>query len=162
MDEWVGENSRDNGFKTDAAGNFVPRSNKRSSFELNRDSAYFKGDYAKKDFKTNDYSKKSWWGDTKYEAKNYQGDTDGSRFRSASRFQGAGAREAGSAADLPGAYKTGSYATRAARETAGTRIDRPSDAETDVRRRVYTAPSVIDWREQRGMTVSEAKGLLGR
>ncbi len=153
---------RDGGYSKDPEGNFVPSSKKRSSFEHNRDSKYFKGDYAKKDFKTNDYSKKSWWGDTQYESKKYEGDTDGSRFQTSSKFQGAGAREANTAADLPGNYKTGNYATSSAREATSRRIDKPSDAETDIRRRVYSAPSVVDWKEQRGMSVSDTKGFLGR
>jgi hypothetical protein len=162
LDEWVGETTRDNGYKTDADGNLVPRSNKRSSFELNRDSPHFKGDYAKKNFKTNDYSKKSWWGDTQYESKKFGGDTDGSRFQTSSRFQDSGAREANTSAKLPGAYRTNQYGTSTAREAGGSRFGKPSDAETDVRRRVYTPPAVVDWREQRSMSVGETKSFLGR
>ena len=39
---------------------------------------------------------------------------------------------------------------------------KPSDAETDVRRRVFDAPDVIDWREQRPLTIQETRGILGR
>lgn len=151
-----------NGFTTDKDGNWVPQKDKRSSFETNRESAYFKGDYNKKEFKTKDISKKAWWGDTKYESKKFEGNTDGSRFQTASNLQGKGARESGANARLPGAYKTSDYATNSANEASGTRIDRPSDAETDIRRRVYTAPSVIDWKEQRALSVGQTNGILGR
>ena len=153
---------RDGGYTKDAEGNFLPTSNKRSSFELNRDSPHFKGEYAKKGFKTNDYSKKSWWGDTRYESKKFGGDTDGSRFQTSSRFQNAGAREANTSAKLPGAYRTDQYGTSTAREEGSSRFGKPSDAETDIRRRVYTPPAVVDWREQRSMSMGETKSFLGR
>lgn len=154
---------RDGGFSRDSEGNWVAKSKKRSSFETNRESAYFKDGYAKKEYGgKKDYSKKSWWGDTTYESKSYGGDTDGSRFQTTSRLQGQGAREAGDAANLPGNYRTGNYKTGSAREAARNNLDKPSDAETDVRRRVYPAPSVVNWGEQRSMSMQETKGILGR
>jgi len=151
-----------NGYKQDGEGNWLPQSDKRSSFELNRESAYFKGDYAKKQYKTGDYAKKSWWGDTKYESKRYEGKTDGSRFQTTSKFQQQGAREANTAADIPDNYKTGNYATSAAREAGSKRLGKSSDAETDVRRRVFPQPEMFDWRQQRDMSVSETKNIMGR
>lgn len=155
--------SGETGYGTNSEGQWVAKSEKRSSFERgNRDSAYFKGDYSKKGYETKKFAKQSWWGDTKYESKSYQGDTDGSRFQTNSRLQGQGAREAGNSARLPGEYRTGDYATNSAREAGSSRLSKPSDAETDVRRRVYTPPAVIDWREQRNMSIGETKSLLGR
>ena len=151
-----------NGYKQDSEGNWLPQSDKRSSFELNRKSPYFKGDYAKKQYKTGDYAKKSWWGDTKYESKSYEGSTDGSRFQTTSKFQQQGAREAKTAADIPDNYKTGTYATTSAREAGSDRLGKTSDAETDSRRRVFPQPEIYDWREQRNLSVSETKGIMGR
>lgn len=151
-----------NGYTQDADGNWVPRSDKRSSFENQGKSPYFQDKYEKKSFKTGDYKKKSWWGSKEYGRKEYAGNTDGSRFQQASRLDGQGARESGSAADLPAAYQTGNYATSAARETGRTDLTKPSDAETDVRRRVYQAPEIIDWREQRSLSLEQSKGILGR
>ena len=163
VDDWVARKSKDNGYKQDANGAWVPKSDRRSSFESQGESAYFKGEYAKKEFKGGkEYAKKSWWGDTQYQSKAYQGDTDGSRFQTSSKFQGSQARNARKAANIPDNYQTGSYATGSAREASSKRIDRPSDAETDFRRKVYTAPSVIDWREQRAMDMSQSKSILGR
>lgn len=151
-----------NGYKQDSEGNWLPQSDKRSSFETNRESAYFKGDYAKKQYKTGEYAKKSWWGDTKYESKRYEGNTDGSRFQTNSKFQQQGAHEANTAADIPDNYKTGNYATSTAREGGAKRFEKSSDAETDVRRRVFSEPEIYDWRQQRNMSVSETKGIMGR
>jgi hypothetical protein len=154
---------RNGGFVKDDEGNWKSSSGKRSSFETNRESAYFKGDVQKKEYGgKKDYSKKSWWGDTRYESKTYEGNTDGSRFQTVSRHQGTGARESGSAADLPEAYQTGNYATGAARETGKRNISKPSDAETDVRRRVYPKPTVTNWGEERRMSMEDTKSFLGR
>jgi hypothetical protein len=153
---------QNNGFAQDAAGNWVPRDDKRSSYESQGASPYFKGEYSKKNYQAGEYSKKSWWGNKEYGRKSYAGDTDGSRFQKNSRLQGQSARETGGSADIPDAYQTGGYATSAARE-AGTRdIAKPSDAETDIRRRVYKQPEIIDWREQRSLTLEQSKGILGR
>lgn len=154
---------RDGGFTRDEEGNWKSSSKKRSSFETNRESAYFKGDVQKKEYGgKKDYSKKSWWGDTQYESKSYEGNTDASRFQTASRYQGSGARESGSAADLPDSYKTGNYATGAARESGARDISKPSDAETDIRRRVFPKPAITNWNEQRTMSMEETKSFLGR
>ncbi len=155
----MGEN---NGYKQDSEGNWTPQSDRRSPFESQGDSPYFSGNYQKKSYQTAEVAKKSWWGKSEHSKPSYQGDTDASHLKSSSRMQGQGAPEAGSAARLPEKYDTGSYATGTAREAAGKKFDRPSDAETDIRRRVYTPPSIIDWREQRKLSMEQSRGILGR
>jgi hypothetical protein len=151
-----------NGFKQDQSGNWVPRSDKRSSFENVGTSPYFKGNEKKKEFKAGEYQKKSWWGSRSFDMQAYQGNTDGSRFQKTASQQGATAMENRNAAGLTGDYATGSYATGAARETRAGAVSRVADAETDARRRVYQAPEVIHWREQRPITREQTKSLLGR
>lgn len=154
---------RDGGYAKDEDGNWSSSSKKRSSFETNRESAYFKGGVEKKEFGgKKDYSKKSWWGDTRYESKKYEGDTDGSRFQTASRYQGSGARESGSTANISKGYDTGSYETGSAREAGKTNLAKPSDAETDIRRRVYPKPHVTNWGENQRMSIEDTKSFLGR
>jgi len=155
------------GFAQDSEGNWKPMVNRRSSFErADRDSPYFKGDFAgtKKQFQTGEYQKKSWWGNKSYELKEYTGNTDGSRFQQSSRFGEMAARDGSKTAREGGgkAYKTNDYATKDAREASGKILDHPSDAETDVRRRVYASPSVIDWQEERKLNIQETKGILGK
>jgi hypothetical protein len=150
-----------NGYKQDTQGNWVPQNDQRSSFESKGKSPYFQGEYARKSYQTTDYAKKSWWGNKDYGRKPYAGDTDGSRFQKKSRFSQQGAPESDTAADLPGAYQTGTYATGAARETGRDGISKPSDTETDIRRRVYQSPEIIDWREQRSLSLEQSKGILG-
>ncbi len=152
-----------NGYKQDEAGNWVPRSDKRSSFESVGDSPYFKGNKKKKEFKVGEYQKKSWWGSRDFKMTSYEGNTDGSRFHKTAGQEGVTARENRSAVNhLPGDYKTSGFATGAAREAGMDGVSRVSDAETAVRRRVYQAPEVINWREQRPITREQTKSLLGR
>lgn len=151
-----------NGYQPDANGNWVPRSDRRSSFESQRESPYFKGDYRKKDYQTGQYARKSWWGNKDYGRQAYQGKTDGSRFQQSSRLQDQGAREAGTAARTPDPYQTSTYTTGTAREAGADSLARPSDAETDARRDVFVQPEIIDWREQRRLSVQESRSILGR
>jgi hypothetical protein len=150
------------GYKQDADGNWTAQSDRRSSFESKGDSPYFSGDYQKKSYQTSEVAKKSWWGKNEYARKSYAGNTDAGHLKTSSRHQGQGALEAGNDARLPQRYETGSYATGAAREASGETLERPSDAETDVRRRVFTPPSVIDWKEQRSLSMEQSRSILGR
>jgi hypothetical protein len=99
--------NQDNGYKQDEAGNWVPKSDQRSSFESIGESPYFKGTQKKKEFKTGAYQSKAFWGNRDFKVKSYQGDTDGSRFQTKARQQGMTAREGGDAAELPGEYARG-------------------------------------------------------
>ena len=151
-----------NGYKQDAKGNWVPQNDKRSSFESKDKSPYFHGNYQKKNYQTNAYAKKSWWGDKDYGSQTYTGNTDGKRFRKSSSLDGQGARESGTAAALPATtYQTDTYATGAARETGRGSIAKPSDTRTDMRRKVFKEPEIIDWKQQRALSLEQSKGILG-
>jgi hypothetical protein len=156
--------SESNGYQQDSNGNWVPKIDKRSSFESQGDSHNFKGEYSSgKTYKAGEYAKKSWWGNKDYGRQSYAGDTDGSRFQQKSRFDGKGARETtGDTAKIAGQYQTGTYATSTARESGKDDLTKPSDAETDSRRRVYQEPEIIDWKQQRAITLDQSKGILGR
>lgn len=162
VDEWVQETSRDNGMKQDANGNLIPKSDKRSSFESKGESNYASKAYQKKDYKTGDYAKKSWWGNKDYAAKEYAGNTDGSRFQTTSALQGQGAREAGSNAKIPDNYKTGDYTTGAAREAGTTPVKKGPNDQIENARKTFQVPEIIDWREQRSLSMDQSKGILGR
>jgi hypothetical protein len=151
-----------NGYKQDADGNWVPQNDKRSPYESKGQSSYFKGQYEKKAYKAGEYSKTSFWGNKEYGTRQYSGSTDGSRFQKDSRLSGQGARESGNSADIPKTYQTDSYATSAAHEAGNTAIARPADAETEMRRKIYQPPEIIDWREQRQLSLEQSKGILGK
>lgn len=151
-----------NGYTMDANGKWQTQTDKRSSFESKGPSNYFKGEYAKKDYKTTNYSKKSWWGNKDYQTKPYADSTDGSRFQKTSRLDGQNARDAGKSAGLNNVYQTNDYATDSAREQDTEKIKKFSNTETDIRRRVFPTPDVIDWKEQRTLSIGQSKEILGR
>lgn len=151
-----------NGYKQNSTGEWVAQSNQRSSFEQQKKSPYFQGNYEKKSYQTEAYTKKSWWGNKDYGRKEYDNDKDGSRFQQQSRFDNQGAPETGTAAELPGTYQTNNYATNPARETGKSKLAKPSDKQTDTRRKAYPAPEIIDWRQQRALSLEQSKGILGR
>ena len=65
------------------------------------------------------------------------------------------ARPKAAAAAIPDNYKTGGYATTAARES-GSSIAKSSDVETEIRRGDYP-----NWAEHRSLTVEQSRGILG-
>lgn len=150
-----------NGYKQDAHGNWVPQTDQRSQFEAKGESPYFKGKYDGKSYQTGSYDKKSWWGNKDYGTKAYANNTDGSRFQKNSPFSRQGAPESATPANLPGSYQTGAYATGAAREAGRQGVTRKADDLTESRRHAYEPPEVIDWREQRSLSVDQSKSLLG-
>jgi hypothetical protein len=128
---------------------------------FNRDNPEFKGKWDN-EYKAGDYKKKSWWGDKDYATKVYAGDTDANSLKKESRW---GKKNAGDgdklARESSETYGTKDYGTGRAREEGGDDIRKVSDAETDERRRVFTRPDVIPWRQQ-GLTVEDTNRMMGR
>ena len=95
------------GYMQDSEGKWVPRSDKRSSFESKGESPYFKGKIENKKYRTGDYTgKKSWWGSKEYGTKAY-GNTGESRFQGAEANQnGMASRHDGKAARESGVFET--------------------------------------------------------
>lgn len=151
------------GYKQNSEGNWVPKSDKRSSFDSVGESAYFKGKIDKKPYKTGDYAKKSWLGgDKDFGNKAFAGDTDGSRFQTAARQNGQMAGANGQSAGMNGPHETNTLGRDSARESGSSAVTRPLNETVEARRKIYKAPSVIDWRAQREMSMEQSKGILGR
>lgn len=153
--------SQDGGYKQDADGNWVPNSDKRSSFDNKRQSS-FKGKINKETYKTGDYAKKSWWGGKQYKSNEYKGNTDGSRFQTEARQNGQAARGSGQGARESGAFETNTLDSRSARESNTSSVNRGSSAYVESARNSYVAPSIIDWKAQRNMSRDQSRSILGR
>lgn len=151
-----------NGYAQDAQGNWKAKDNKRSPFDSKGEVAGLKKDYKKQDYQTGDYAKKSWWGNKDYDKKSYSGKTDGSRFKQASSLADQTASETGSSAKIPSDYKTGTFATRSANESGAKEVRTSTNAAIEKRRKSYQQPNIIDWREQRALSLDQSKSLLGR
>lgn len=146
----------------DAEGKPVPGAGKEFA-GFKRDNPEFKGRWEGKEYKDGDYRKKSLWGDKDYVTKVYEGKTDANSLKKESMFGKKTAGEGSKVArDGNKSYTTSNYDTGRAREEGRNGIARSSDAETDVRRRVFTQPNMIPWQAQGAMTVEDTKRMLGR
>ena len=154
--------SENQGYTQDSDGNWSPTSDKRSSYVCKRSSPFGQDEVKKKAYSAESYAKKSWWGSKSYETSKYQGDTDGSRFQTEARQAGKVALQDGQRSSLRNSFETNTLESKAARETNASNVLRPRNDYTESQRRTYKAPSVIDWREQRDLSIEESKGILGR
>lgn len=154
--------SETGGYKQNENGEWVPKSDKRSAYDSQRDSPYFKGKVEKERYQTGGYAKKSWWGSKDYGKKSYAGNTDGSRFQTTARQEGQMSRDDGRAARSTDPFATNTLARESARESRNPAIGRPSSASVESSRNSYKAPSVIGWKEQRSMSMDRSRGILGR
>ena len=151
-----------NGFKQDSEGNWKVENDKRSPYE-NQGSTYdAKKSFKKTDYKAGDFAKKSWWGNKEYNRQNYTGNTDGSRFQQSSSLQGEKASEAKEKARIAGPYQTEDYATSSAREAGNSPITKGTNDVIESRRKAFKQPDIVDWREQRSLSIEQSKGILGR
>ena len=151
-----------NGYKQDANGNWLPQNDRRSEYESKGKSQFANKDFKKQEYKAGDYAKKSWWGNKEYDRQAYAGETDGSRFQKSSALQGQGAREAANTTQISKGYDTGNYATGSAREANAAAIGKSTNDGIENRRKAFQQPEIIDWREQRSVTMVQSRGILGR
>lgn len=144
-------------------GGIRPNKDKRSQFD-GRSEYLGNRDFRGKGFAKKEYGRGQWEGSRTFKRGKYDGRTDGSRFQYSPEFVQQQARVQGQVARMSGReYGTDSYGAGAAREAEGAkRMARPADAETNVRRRVYKQPIVIDKDDYAGMSVRDSKRLLGR
>lgn len=156
-----GRLSQSHGYEVDDKGNWVPRHNKRSQFEGRGDSPYFSGGVDKKQFDTNQLQKGSWWGAKEIERPAYVGGDETSLLTQKSGLDG---RQASidHRLNTPARIERNTHPTGIARESGAGSVDKPSDAETDLRRRVFVEPEIIDYKQQRELSIRESKDLLGR
>jgi hypothetical protein len=144
-------------------GEYPDEVRKEFALEGGRQSSYFNGESSiPKTYKAGEYAKTTWWGKKEYTRQAYAGDTDGSRFQTTARDQGAAAREANTAARMPDPYSTGTYQTGAAREAGVGRYPAPTNAQIEARRQAYPEPEVVGWKQLRAIDMKTTRSILGR
>lgn len=147
----------------DKDGNPVMKSDLRSSLEGKTNHIASNRDFNGEDYTKKSYRKKRWGGNTIFNRKGYDGNTDASRFKSEPWFARKKANASGQTATSAGkAYGVDQFAAGNARESSSASIARTSDAETNVRRRVYKQPKITHWKDQGGLSVNDTKQRLGR
>ena len=159
----LGERMTENsGYKQDSSGNWKAQSDRRSPYESQGSTYDSKKSFKKQGYKTGDYNTKSWWGDKQYDRKSYTGNTDASRFSKASKLGEKGAREANTNAKIADNYKTSAYGTNTARESDSKQIQKGNNTEIENRRSVFPQPEIIDWKQQRSLSMDQSKKILGK
>lgn len=131
--------------------------------EASKVNEQFNSAYAKRDFSGKSHERKSFWGKKGYASKGYDGGTDASRFREGAREGGLWAQEGALVSNETGrSYDRGRDFGGSAAEGSRSPLSRPSDAEVDVRRRVYKQPKVEDVQRKRALTIDDTRSMLGR
>lgn len=152
--------NRNYGYEVDTKGNWVPRTDKRSQYEGQADSTYFNGQVGKKSFQTQNLDKGSWMGGKEAPHPTHQLSGSKSSVDTFSRYskqQASLNRSLQTPARIEGNHLPGQQAY----ESGGKRMANASDAETDLRRRVFQQPDIIDYRQQRDLSIQQSKQLLG-
>lgn len=149
------------GYVQDENGNWMPKVDKRSSFESQGKAANFDGKVAGKSFDTERFAKKSWWGSKQMPRKSYSGKIESVEHQT-SRFAGKSSNLDSAIYGTSTYEGTGSYATHSSREDGVADLDKTSDAETDVRRKTYIQPPITDYQQQRDLSIEQSKSLLGK
>jgi hypothetical protein len=155
--------NQEQGYVRDSEGNWIPRNNKRSQFE-NRSAAGVdrKNAFTNRRFGANEYKTAEWTRAQSAAPQGYKGNTDGSGFQTAVAAQGQAARQSGARARTPGNYQTNNFGTSSSRENSARRHDRPVDVQTDNRRDSFPEPEIIDWRQQRNLSIDQSRSILSR
>ncbi|MGB0992873.1 MAG: hypothetical protein ACPG32_10445 [Akkermansiaceae bacterium] len=148
----------------DEDGNMVAKSDRRSEFEGRSSSIAGSGrDFGGKDYTKKSYRKKRWGGNTIFNKKSYEGNTDASRYKTEPWFVQQQARAQGQRSAADGkSYRTGIFGTGSAREQSANRMEHKSDAHTAYRKRVYKQPGITHWKNQQGLSVKDTNRMLGR
>ncbi|MBK1830423.1 hypothetical protein JIN77_06780 [Verrucomicrobiaceae bacterium R5-34] len=147
----------------DKDGNPVMKSDKRSSLEGKTSHIASNRDFSGQDFTKKSYRKKRWGGNTLFGGKKYEGNTDASKYKQEPWFVQKQAHAQGQTATVSNqSYSVNPFRTRSAHEQGGSRMAHTSDAETDVRRRVFVQPEITEWEKQSGLSVGDTNRMLGR
>ncbi len=155
--------SQEQGYVQDSEGNWVARSNRRSQFENRTPAGIRRGNAnSNRRFNAAEYQPAEWTRTSSSRPESFTGDTDGSTFQTTAAAQGSRARQSGARARTPESYRTGEYGTGSSRENRARRLPRPGDTQTENRRDNVPPPEIIDWRQQRELTVDQSRSLLSR
>ncbi len=156
--------NQEQGYVRDSSGQWVPRNNRRSQFENRTASGIDRHNnpFSDQRFGTREYRAAEWTRSASDTPREYDGDTDGSRFQTTAAAQGRAHRDASARARTPGEYRTSGFRTGASREDGARRHDRPEHAHTQYRRESFVEPEIIDWRQQRDLGIDQTRSMLAR
>ena len=144
----------------DSEGSINKKDSKRSNFE-GKQVSNIGGDYGKKQFAANRFSKKTFQGRKEFQANDLQ--SLKSRWNDQEWFLRKQAQERGSIARADGKeFGTDNFSVGSARERGASNLARPTDLGTQAAQRDYQAPRIFSKEEHEKMSIEESKNELGR
>jgi len=150
-------------YETQADGSVKPNKDIRSEYD-GKSEYLGNRDFRGKNYATDQYRKDRWGGEKKYENKIFGVKKDGGKFRYSPEFVQQQAKVQGQVASVNGSrYNAGEYKT-ASNPLAknAKRLSKRSDAATDIRRRVYRQPVIVDGDAYKEQEIKQSRELLGR
>jgi hypothetical protein len=159
MNERFNNRSKE-GYYQDGEGNWKTNNNKRSSFESVGRASMAQQQYKGKSYEANRVEKSAWWGNQRYEASRFAGNTSADQYKTAAKGVREDATESGQKSIFSRkSMKTQTLDTQTARENSQARVldGSPSARETQQR---YDEPTIIDWKEQRSLDIKDTKSWL--
>ena len=149
--------------ETDADGNPKMKSDKRSGFENKSSNIASNRDFKGKDYTTKSYRKDRWGGNNSFERKKYAGNTDASRHQKEPWF----ARKKATAGNQQSSagkkkFSINPFRTKKASEQGRRGITSTQDAKVSNRRNAFSDVPITNWKDQKGLSVKDTNGMLGR
>jgi hypothetical protein len=148
----------------DADGNPMMKSDKRSSFENKKSNLTKNCDFSGKDYTKKSYRKERWGGKRSFGRKKFEGNTDANRYRKEPWFvkkQAAGADRQALASNKKfsvNPFRSGTSSSSATKKRYST-FQNPNVSKS---RRSFPQPDITDWKNQKGLSVKDTNGMLGR
>ena len=148
----------------DEDGNPVVKSEKRSALEGKKSNLGSRSDFSGSDYTTKAYRKKRWGGKEEFSTDAYSGVNQATQYDKEPWFVKKQANAQGAAAnESKQTFFTKLFKTSKARESNIANVARVSDAETDLRRRVYKEPEIFQPGEYRSnLGIEDTKRMLFR
>ena len=148
----------------DADGNPTMNSDKRSQFENKNSNITKNRDFSGKDYTKKSYRKDRWGGNTAFKSKKYEGNTDANRYKKEPWFVKKQAKSFGTEARAnnkkflvnPFRSQKSSY------KHGGRQIAKPESVLERNKRNALGQPTITNWKDQKGLSVKDTNGMLGR
>jgi len=147
----------------DDDGNPVMKSDKRSGFENKHSNIASNRDFSGKDYTKKSYRKNRWGGDTYFGSKKYNGNTKAKGYQSEPWFvrkQASASNQQASVANK--SFLVNPFNSKRAPDPRTKRYATSTNAKVSNRRGGYKQPSITNWKDQKGLTVKDTNGMLGR
>ncbi|NWK54331.1 hypothetical protein HW115_01820 [Verrucomicrobiaceae bacterium N1E253] len=147
----------------DEHGNPMMQSDKRSSFENKSSQIAANKDFSGKDYTSKSYRKKRWAGDKSYQAKQFNARGDTSKYKHEPWYvRKQSGEQSVQAADSKKKFSINPFRSKRATEQTARRTSTTENVQVSKRRQSYKQPDVTDWKDQRGLTIQDTNGMLGR